>query len=82
MIANKILAGIAGILILRATDLGIVAVVQALDGLKFVFILLITIALGRQMPSACHEPSCRRREVVQKAIFVGIITLGFVVLFI
>ena len=40
---TKILAGIAAFLLLKATDMGDVTVVQALDGLKFVFILLITI---------------------------------------
>ena len=82
IIFNKILAGIAGILILRATDLGEVAVVQALDGLKFVFILLIAIILGQKLPTACTEKSCRRKEIVQKALFVAIISFGYVILFI
>ena len=38
---NKVLAGVAAFLLLKATDFGDVSVVQALDGLKFVFILLI-----------------------------------------
>ncbi|MBX2866650.1 hypothetical protein KTR10_01690 [Candidatus Kaiserbacteria bacterium] len=82
IIFNKILAGIAGILILRATDLGEVAVVQALDGLKFVFILLIAIVVGQKLPSACREDSCRRREIIQKALFVAIISFGYLILFI
>jgi len=82
IIFNKILAGIAGIMILRATDLGEVAVVQALDGLKFVFILLIAMLVGHKMPSVCVEASCRRREVIQKTLFIAMISFGFVVLFI
>jgi hypothetical protein len=68
-------------MLLKATELGEVSVVQALDGLKFVFILLIGILIGHKTPSSCGEASCRRREVIQKALFVGIITLGFVILF-
>lgn len=79
---NKIVAGIAGIMLLKATALGEVTVVQALDGLKFVFILLIAIVLGYKLPTACREVSCRRREVIQKALFVAIISIGFVILFV
>ena len=45
MFVNKILAGIAAFMLLKATDWGDVAVVQALDGLKFVFILIFSIFL-------------------------------------
>lgn len=81
VIVNKMLAGIAAIMLLKATELGEVSVVQALDGLKFVFILAIGIAIGHKTPSSCGEESCRRKEVVQKALFVGVITLGFIMLF-
>lgn len=80
--ANKVLAGIAGIMILKATDLGDVAVVQALDGLKFVFILIIGIAIGHKTPVSCGENDCRRRDIIQKALAVAIISFGFLVLFI
>lgn len=79
---NKIIAGIAGIMLLKATALGEVSVVQALDGLKFVFILLIAIIFGYKLPTACREISCRRKEVIQKALFVAVISIGFVILFI
>jgi uncharacterized membrane protein len=82
ILVNKFLAGISAILILKATDLGDVAVVQALGGLQFVFILAIGMLVGHKTPSSCGEESCRRREVVHKAIFVSIITLGFLVLFV
>ncbi|NCN52358.1 hypothetical protein GW943_00915 [Candidatus Parcubacteria bacterium] len=82
IMGNKVIAGVAGIMLLKAASLGEVTVVQSLDGLKFVFILLIAIVIGQKMPSACREVSCRRREVIQKALFVGVISLGFVILFI
>jgi len=78
---NKALAGVATILILKATDLGDVAVVQALGGLQFVFILFIGIFF-----TLCPigQPSCEqyhKSSVLRKAIFVAVIALGFLVLF-
>jgi len=81
ILSNKILAGIGTILILKATDLGDVAVVQALGGLQFVFLLFLGIAFGGRRFKPCGEESCRTNEVLQKAIFVAIITIGFLVLF-
>lgn len=78
---NKVLAGIGTILILKATDLGDVAVVQALGGLQFVFLLMLGILFAGKIPDSCGERGCREESVVQKAIFVSIITLGFLVLF-
>lgn len=82
ILVNKLLAGFSAILILKATDLGDVAVVQALGGLQFVFILIIGMLVGHKTPSSCGEESCRRKEVVHKAVFVSIISLGFLALFI
>lgn len=82
VLLSKVLAGIGSILILKATDLGDVAIVQALGGLQFIFILLIGMFVGYRMPSSCTEASCRRREVLQKALFVAAISIGYIVLFV
>ncbi len=79
--SNKIIAGVSTILILKATDLGDVAVVQALGGLQFVFILLLGIffSLG---PKKVHVGEVYKKEtILQKALSVAIIALGFLVLF-
>jgi drug/metabolite transporter (DMT)-like permease len=78
---NKILAGVATILILKATDLGDVAVVQALGGLQFVFILILGIAFSSKKVKIHPEGKYHGDTILQKAIFVAIITLGFLVLF-
>ncbi len=77
---NKLLAGVSTILILKATDLGDVAVVQALGGLQFVFILLLGIFFSRKHTRIAVE-KYDRGDILQKAIFVAVITLGFLVLF-
>ena len=79
--ANKTLAGIGSIMILKATALGDVTVVQALGGLQFVFILLLGIAFGSMTPKSFGENDDRKDGVLQKAIFVAIITAGFIMLF-
>lgn len=78
---NKLLAGIAAFMILKATDWGDVAVVQALDGLKFVFILLITLLLGSFLPRAARENDHSLRTIVRKFLYVTIICIGFIILF-
>ena len=81
VLGNKILAGVGTLLILKATDLGDVAVVQALGGLQFVFILVIGILFARLIPESCGEEGCRDDRVIQKVIFVAIIAIGFLILF-
>jgi len=81
VVATKVLAGIAAFLILKATDMGDVAVVQALDGLKFVFILAITIVFGTLLPDSAvsHEP--RPKEVMRRTLYVAVIAVGYLILF-
>ncbi|MEM9336514.1 MAG: hypothetical protein AAGA35_01495 [Patescibacteria group bacterium] len=82
VLVTKVLAGIAAFLLLKATDLGDVAVVQATDGLKFVFILIIGIFFGKLIPETAGENETRPREILRKVLYVLIIVLGFFVLFV
>lgn len=77
----KILAGVAAFLLLKATDAGDVTVVQALDGLKFVFILLITLFFGRMLPDTVATTETRKDAIVRQVLYVGIITVGYFILF-
>ena len=81
ILSNKVLAGVSTILILKATDLGDVAVVQALGGLQFVFILLFGIFFslgGAKMPVG---EKYTKDSILRKALSIAIITIGFLVLF-
>ncbi len=79
---NKVLAGVSTILILKATDLGDVAVVQALGGLQFVFILVLGLLFSQKKTSVVAVESYDVHVMLQKILFVTIITAGFLVLFV
>ncbi len=77
----KILAGISAFLLLKATDAGDVTVVQALDGLKFVFILVITVFFARFLPDTVATTETRKDAIVRQVLYVAIITVGYFILF-
>ena len=78
---NKVLAGVAAFLILKATDLGEVSVVQALDGLKFVFILLISAIFAHWLPESATARDTRPHTFFRNLLYVVVILVGFFVLF-
>lgn len=81
ILVNKIIAGFASILILKATELGDVALVQALGGLQYIFIFGFSLLLGPYGPQICSEGKCSTVELIHKAVFIAIISAGFFVLF-
>jgi drug/metabolite transporter (DMT)-like permease len=78
----KALAGVAAFLMLKATDWGNVAVVQALDGLKFVMILFITFLLGAVLPNSAAVHDTRPQVVLRQVLYVALIVVGYLILFI
>lgn len=81
VLVTKFLAGIAAFSLLKATDWGDVSVVQALDGLKFIFILFLSYLVTLWVPQIETERGMRPKAVVRKVMYVAIIVLGFSVLF-
>jgi drug/metabolite transporter (DMT)-like permease len=81
VLAAKVLAGVAAFMLLKATDLGDVTVVQALDGLKYVFIIIFSLLFGRYLPKTAGENANDARTIVRKALYIAIISIGFVILF-
>lgn len=82
VLLTKFIGGIAGFLLLTATAIGEVSVVQALDGLKFVFVLFLSYFVTLWWPQHATERGVRPQEVIRKVLYVSIIVLGFVVLFV
>lgn len=84
VLANKVLAGIAAFLLLKATDMGnesAPAVIQATDGLKFVFIILITYVFASWVPESAAENESRPSQIIQKLLSIAVIVIGFFILF-
>ena len=77
----KVLAGIAAFMLLKATDMGDVSVVQALNGLQFVFILLISIVFAHWLPPTATDRDTRPQVFFRRLLYVIVILVGFVVLF-
>jgi uncharacterized membrane protein len=81
VLSNKLLAGIASILVLKSIELGDVSVVQALSGMQFVFLVLFSIFFGNKAPK-CIGENCESHDRIQKIVSVSIIVTGFSLLFI
>jgi uncharacterized membrane protein len=81
VIIAKLLAGVAAFLLLKATDLGSASVVQALDGLRFVFILLISSVFAHWLPQSAADKDNRPQTIFRRLLFVVVITIGFALLF-
>ncbi len=81
VIGAKILAGIASFMLLKATDMGDVGVVQALGGLQYVFILLISVLFGHWLPASATDRDTRPNVSFRKLLYVVVILMGFVALF-
>jgi uncharacterized membrane protein len=81
VLITKVTAGVAAFLLLKATDLGEVSVVQALDGVRFVFILLITALFAHWLPASATDRDTRPKTFVKKFVFTIIIVLGYFMLF-
>ena len=81
MLGSKILAGIAGILLIKAIEVGEVSLVQALGGLQFVFLFLIAVIIGPLTPLDFGE-NITRKDMYSKLIAISIIVIGFILLFI
>lgn len=81
VLVNKVIAGLASVLILKATELGDVSVVQALGGLQYLLIFAFGVILGPHTPVEYGENVRSPKVLLHKALFVAIITLGFFALF-
>lgn len=75
-VGNKTLAGIASLLIVYATALGSVSFVQALNGMQYVFLLLLSIPLTFRYPHIFGE-HLSPWDWAQKILALILIFIGF-----
>lgn len=81
LMGNKVLAGLASILVLKAIEYGDVALVQALGGLQYVFLLILGFMFGDALTKSRAHP-VPPEDRVQQVISVSVIVLGFFMLFV
>lgn len=80
LLLNKVIAGVAGILLIKAIEIGEVSLVQALGGLQFIFLFIFAVLLGPLTPIDFGE-NVKRKDVYHKLVAISIIFIGFVLLF-
>lgn len=78
----KIVAGVASFMLLKATDLGDPSVVQALGGLQYIFILIISISFAEWLPASVADSDTRPSTFFRRLLFVVVILVGFMMLFV
>jgi uncharacterized membrane protein len=80
VIGNKLLAGLASIILLKAIEHGDVSLVQALGGLQYLFLLIISAVFGRMISQDFGE-NVAVRDVLHKLVSIPLIAAGFFFLF-
>lgn len=75
MAANKTLSGIAFALLNYAIAIGSVTLVNAMQGLQYVFLLIMVAILSYKYPNILTE-AVSRKSLTQKIIAVTLIGLG------
>ncbi|MEK7134539.1 MAG: hypothetical protein AAB819_02335 [Patescibacteria group bacterium] len=78
-VINKTLAGVAFFLLNYAIAIGNIALVNALEGVKYLFILAIMLIITRKLPTVFAE-EITPFVLIQKTVAVVSIALGLVVL--
>ncbi len=81
VLLTKVLAGVSAFMLLKATDMGDVSVVQALGGLQYVFILMISVLFAHWLPDTAIDRDMRPKVFIRKMLYIVVILTGFVVLF-
>lgn len=84
LLGNKVLGGIASILMLMSVDMvdkSLVSLPQALGGLQYLFLLGFSACCGRYISKDWGE-NVTTRDIVQKTMSIPLIVVGFFLLFI
>jgi len=80
IILAKVISGAAFLLVLMAIAQGNVSIINAMQGLQFVFLLIFASGCSFWMP-LCFSDAHGQKKLLQKIIATGVIVAGFFVLF-
>ena len=81
VVANKIIAGFAFLLILYAIKLGDVSIINALTGVQFAFLLFFAVLFTKKFPEYFYESVHHRHAVSRKVAATALIAIGLALLF-
>ena len=79
-VLNKGVSAFAFVIISYAILLGSVSLINALHGIEYVFILVLSLALSYFLPGMLRE-SFSLAAIIQKALGIGLISAGVALLF-
>jgi len=79
MLGSKVVAGLGSLLVSLAVFQGDVSLVNALKGLEYVFLFLLTVLLSKRFPDILHE-KLSRGIILQKTIAIILICAGLVLI--
>jgi len=80
IVLSKGISGAAVILILMAISQGSLPIINAMQGLQFVFLLVLSLGCTAWMP-LCFYDGAGEKRIFQKVVAIGIMFIGFVTLF-
>lgn len=81
VLTTKTIAGVASIMTLKAVELGSVAIVQAIAGVQFLFLILFSAIFGK-VTNIHFGENVNAADVIQKGIAATVITIGLFFVFI
>ncbi len=79
LIANKTLSGVAFALLNYAISLGSVSIINAMQGLQYVFLLGIVVFLSKKYPSLLKE-NIDKKSIFQKSFAIFLIFIGLFII--
>ena len=81
VVANKVIAGFAFLLILYAIKLGDVSIINALIGVQFAFLLLFAVLFTKRFPQYFYESVHHHHAILRRFIATVLIMAGLFLLF-
>lgn len=80
-LSNKVLSAVAFFILNYSIALGPLTIINALQGVQYVFLFILTLIFSAYFPRIVSE-SLRRGVIIQKIVGIVLISLSFVVLFV
>lgn len=79
LVSNKALAGVASVLINFSISLGSVSLINAMQGIQYAFLLVLTLILSKKFPQILQE-KITKSILIQKILAILLIGAGLVIL--